>query len=391
MFPGDPLRRDPLPPISSFAQPTIYPDTDPDSGPQVCIQFGVDWLPLVIGCLLQLLEDTSPDVLTDDDRLLAQQRANQLIYLFQLQLACGGGNPLSGMDVEDFMPIRVDCNCRVYVTCCDGTEVELATIKDLKAGTTQPGAGAAQPTVGGPAVCYDMSLRADGVWLVPTPLSTGDTIQLTNLQGAGNDGSESVWHCPDGELYFLGACVGGASTSGTDPIPASPHMSIIVKIGSSYYPVYSGATFTVPSGHTGDTATIQVNDSVLAGNQGSYNASVCVQRSNPVATVHLTYSIGSGPATANSGDIIAVMTGANSGPWWSQAVTVNIDPCHELDYVSNVGMTFGGSGDTEASGNFVDCSAANHFTYHDYYNIPQASSSVNFNSTTPGTVYFRVV
>jgi len=139
----------------------------------------------------------------------------------------------------------------------------------LCSGTKQPGNGAPQPTPGGGCANYKGALNANGQYLVPTVVSAGDTVEFSNLQGAGS-GSGISWHCPDGSLFFAGACVGGTgATDGGDPAPTIDHMAIIFQIGATWYNANDG-TITVPGGVSNAQIFVQVNDSDLTDNFGDY-------------------------------------------------------------------------------------------------------------------------
>src|SRR5208337_3521366 len=58
----------------------------------------------------------------------------------------------------------------------------------------------------------------------------------------------------------------------------SPHMSLIVKIAGTFYPLYPGGTLTVPSGVSKATPIIQSNDANIDINTGAYN--LCVDVTN---------------------------------------------------------------------------------------------------------------
>jgi len=72
--------RDPLP---SFQWPTALPGNDPDAVPLVHVCFNQDWLPLVLGCLLQLTQQQTWDTTDQTDLDLALSRVQQLLYLFE--------------------------------------------------------------------------------------------------------------------------------------------------------------------------------------------------------------------------------------------------------------------------------------------------------------------
>jgi len=143
-------------------------------------------------------------------------------------------------------------------------------------GVSQPGDGSEQPTPGGGTACYHANMQGNSKWLLPTVVSTGDIIDVTGATGATNDGSNVFWWCPDGELFFAGACAGGGTNDGADPLPAELHMSLIGDIGGTFYPILAGSPFTVPGGVLNEQVIFQVNDSTLSDNSGSLAFDVCV-------------------------------------------------------------------------------------------------------------------
>src|SRR5262249_21304880 len=140
---------------------------------------------------------------------------------------------------------------------------------------SQPGNASQLPPPGGGHEQYCAKLDAAGKLLIPANVSTGDVIDLISAEGAGNDGGSTQWNCPDGSIFFAGRCAGGAGTSGGDPLPTANHMSLIVGIGTNYYAIDVGSPLTVPGGVSNEQAWIQVNDSGLSNNSGSYD--VCVK------------------------------------------------------------------------------------------------------------------
>lgn len=146
---------------------------------------------------------------------------------------------------------------------------------DVPGGGDQPGGGTEQPGVGG-CQTYHGKLNANGQWYLPTVVSAGDTIQLDNVRGAGYDGTVSPWHCPNGDTFFGGACVGGTGgPAGGDPAAAANHMEIVLHVSGVWYRPLNGA-ITVPGGVSLADAYLQVNDSALSDNAGSYTFDVIV-------------------------------------------------------------------------------------------------------------------
>lgn len=216
--------------------------------------------------------------------------------------SCDCPEPPRGGLSEDFeMPLRVDCDCNVFVTCCDGTEKQLLTADQVQQLLGQPGAGSPQPAPGGGCQTYKATLPGAGIWLLPTSVSTGDTIDVSNAVGATTTGSSGIWYCPDGEQFFAGACVGFAGTIGTDPLPAVNHMKLVAKVGSTFYDVF-GPTFTVPSGHDHDPVFFQVNDDDLTDNNGSMTFDVIVCNNEAAPWSHsINLRLAPGGFTASNG------------------------------------------------------------------------------------------
>jgi hypothetical protein len=182
-----------------------------------------------------------------------------------------------GADGDENMIRQNPANPCELQTSINGTD--WCTFADFSlcfANPNQPGDGAPQPARGGGQDCYFGQMSAINRYLVPVPVNTGDVLDLQDAIGAGNDGTLSPWFCPTGETYFAGACiVGTGGPSGTDPLPSANHMRLIWKIGGSYYDAMGGP-FTVPGGVVNIQPELQVNDSDITDNSGSYHFKVCV-------------------------------------------------------------------------------------------------------------------
>jgi len=141
----------------------------------------------------------------------------------------------------------------------------------------QPGGGGTL----GPGDCreYDVKLDGNGQWLLPVPVSTGDTVEVTAATGGWYDGATLTWRCPDGFVYILGACGGATTTESGDPINTAPHMSLLLKLLTTT-PAYAEALtgiYTVPGGVVNKNLSFQANDDNLADNAGSisFHVKVC--------------------------------------------------------------------------------------------------------------------
>ncbi len=160
---------------------------------------------------------------------------------------------------EDFeLPLRVDCDCNVFVTCCDGTEKQILTSDQVnQLIKTQPGTGTTPP---GPGECkqYDVSLKADGVYLVPLLVNAGDTLTLSSLDGATSFIFPFLrWNCPTGLEFFGGLCVPAPSFDATALLPAAALGKPLFYIGGVYYD--ATIPLTVPGGVANAPAQIFVN------------------------------------------------------------------------------------------------------------------------------------
>lgn len=271
-------------PVGSFQNPVSPPAGDPDEGTLVSLCFNQDYAPYISGALTQLLLQSTWKVSSDDELNLVQMRMETLISMFGHLTPCYKPTP-SGMEIEDNMPLRVDCNCEVFVPCCDGTEKQLVTT-DMIQKPGQPGGGSTQPKPGGGQACYDLSMLAGGLALVPVLVNEGDTISITKNQGAGTD-TGTDWYCPDGNTFFGGACITNTITDALDPAPALPHMSVIAKIGSVYYGAWQGQIITVPSGIVNQQVTLLVNQHNAGTPSGSYSMNVCVTNNQAATWSHI--------------------------------------------------------------------------------------------------------
>jgi len=185
----------------------------------------------------------------------------------------GAGGADEGMEL--LIRQNPDNPC-ILETSINGTDwCAFADFSKCVGGPSQPGSGSPQPTPGGGQVCYHATLSANEQWLLPTPVNTGDTLVISNVQGAWADGSGS-WYCPNGQNFVLFLCAGATVTGPSDPLNTQPHGSLIAKIDTTWNEVGNGATLTVPSGVVNKTVTFQMNDPSLSDNSGQLTFDVCV-------------------------------------------------------------------------------------------------------------------
>lgn len=263
----------------------------------VTVSFDQAWLPYIIGvCKVFVAEATwDPPTTTDVDNTI-KAAYDLLTALSQAQFIGFPPPPtlFSGFLGDDMPELRQNPSnpCQAQVQCADGSWTTFFDAS-LCFGNPAPGAGVVPP-VGGQ--CASFSFSADSRVLTPLPMvvNAGDTIQATSLLGASTDGS-GHWYCPDGEIFLLGACAGGGSTSSGDPLNTTNHQALLLKIGSNYYPL-TMSLFTVPSGVVNQPVYVQTNDASLTNNVGTYHVAltVCNNQSAPATawceTLDLTVS-----------------------------------------------------------------------------------------------------
>jgi len=244
----------------------------------------------------------------DDDAHTALQVGAVWRAIFDQLVAgdCEPSAPLGQGGAEDTeMAIRQnpDNPCEIQSS-ADGTH--WCTFIDLSlcfGNPPQPGGGSDQPQPGACA-SYHAQMLGNGFWLLPTGVSSGDTIEVSGASGVTYNGDHLSWYCPDGSTFILGACTSLTQTDSGNPLPTVFRSKLIAKIGSTFYDVFGG-TFTVPSGHTNDPVTFQVNAATLSNNSGSieFDVEVC---NNQSGNVGITYSHGSGPASVPFGSVITL-------------------------------------------------------------------------------------
>jgi len=128
--------------------------------------------------------------------------------------------------------------------------------------------GPAEPPAPEQCVSYHVKLAANSKWTLPSPVNTGDTIEITNPTGGWSDGTPA-WYCPDGSAYLIGQCLtGDGDTEETDPLNTANHMQVIGRIGSGDYVDPYTAKYTIPAATVEQRFTFQANDAELSDNSG---------------------------------------------------------------------------------------------------------------------------
>jgi len=346
-------------PVSSFEAPVGLVLVDPCDNPDVSVAFRSEWLPYIIGALKQLVLQTT--WATDDANALwlVQERAMNLLQCFMQATApvvCLPPVQEMEIDLAICEQLRFQDGKLQALCCGEWTDIAGQPPQGI-GGPGQPGGGSEQPPADGGSACYNGQMPATGGWLVPTIVSAGDTVELTEAQGAGQDGTLSPWYCPNGQTFFAGACIGAGGVSGSDPLPSVNHMSLLFLIDGVYYDAMNGPV-TVPGGVSNVPVEVVLNDSVLSDNSGSYAFKVCVTNNQAGSWSSLfdlklnnyadILSIPYGTWVAGVG-IQGVANGAHQ--LHTVVIDITVDPTtiEQMGFTYNAGGGSGGSQSTQLS------------------------------------------
>lgn len=187
----------------------------------------------------------------------------------------------SFINTGDFMSdlVQVICDssgkCVLQYRCdvCSPWQT-VANITDLQ--TNPPGTGN-QPAPGGGSAAYCKTVYAYSSIVIPTPVSTGDKIEVISADGNWSY-IPFVWRCVDGNLFFIDCQPLGAITNGSDFVPGAPQMSLIVQFSTGYYALYPSGSLVVPSGVLNEQPTLLANKPTLLSGDGQID--VCIKVTN---------------------------------------------------------------------------------------------------------------
>lgn len=157
---------------------------------------------------------------------------------------------------------------------------QLCINENIADGTLAAGAGAnpSHPVQTGGCQDYYVQVQEQTDFILPTTVSTGDVITVSDVSGAWADGwLGNLWYCYDGSVYLLGVCISGSNPAKSgDPLQTAQHQQLIVKVGDTYYDPLTSA-ITVPSGVSNALVSLQPNNgSARAGGTGVVTAKVTV-------------------------------------------------------------------------------------------------------------------
>lgn len=298
-------------PRGSFPTPIKPIGVGPLEPPLVQLNFNYQWCAVITGCLQQMLLNTTWDVDTQAELTAIQEQVFDLMATMCVNPPPSDQRFSVGVEEGPLMLRQNPDNPCELQTSVDGvTWCTWADISKCTPQVTQPGTGSQQPAAGGGCTSYHANLEATGAWLLPAPVNTGDVINVTNAKGAWNDGTINPWQCPDGFNYFAGLCVGSTFTQSGDPVPTSPHMSLIAHIiGGVYFPVLGGSV-TIPSGVSFGQLEFICNDSIRSDNLGSIEFDVEVCNNQAASWTHTLDFV-----LSNQGFVLKSDGGSFRGVW----------------------------------------------------------------------------
>lgn len=281
-------------------------NAEPDEAPFLCVTFNEQYAPFIRGAIFALLQRQmwigSPTQLD-----LMRMRVQQLLYIFGQQTDC----PLPVDFAEEYEDMPALCESlrvqdgKIQALCC-GEWTDLDGQEGLEIGAPNHEGEAPQPSGNGGQQCYHVNLNANMTYVLPTYVSTGDTLEFSNGKGAAQGQVNGEWHCPNGNFYVAGACIPVNDQDGADPLPSDYHMAVIFQLAGSFYP--ATGTFVVPAGISNQSVTFQVNDSVLSDNSGGYSFDCCVTNNQVTGTYEHRFDFALGPKGW-------LVQGSNGGGW----------------------------------------------------------------------------
>lgn len=271
-------------PRGSFPSPIAPIGVGPLDGPQVAVHFNYKWCSVIVGSLSQLLLNTTWDVATQAELTAIQEDVFDLMASFCVAPLPAGATPEAGAGGDDDFMLRQnpDNACELQTSVDGVTWCTWADLSKCLPSPAQPGTGSPQPAPGGGCQTYHAVLPANGKWLVPTFINSGDLITVSNIKGVWNGGTVN-WYCPDGTPFVGFFCIGLGGTVGGDPLPADNHMSLIAGLSGGLYIPATGGPVTVPGGIVSNTLWFQANDSVLTDNAGQleFDVQICNEQAAP--------------------------------------------------------------------------------------------------------------
>jgi len=256
-------------PVSSFPEPVPVPGVDPMSGDCSIIRVNKAWIPYIAGCLQQLLLQTTWATDADGLNTVQMQASTLILALENLESGDCGGSIQPAIAESDYQmsiceQLRFQ-NGKLQGLCCgEWVDIEGQSSQGSVVGG-QPGEGSPVPHPNGGTQQYCGAMSNGSKWLLPVPVSSGDTLLFNSLAGAWNDSREIIWNCPDGWVYALGSCGQTLPHGSPDPLTTALHMQIVALIDGNYYDVLltsidgSPTQFTVPGGISNAIVELQAN------------------------------------------------------------------------------------------------------------------------------------
>lgn len=234
----------------------------------ICISS--EWLPYVLGAI-QVLCRRETWYGDPDDIEFSVVQANHILTNWE-------DTCLSGIMFQQTTPCLLEYSLDGGTTWQGMYDGQLCINENIADGTLAAGttANPSAPVEIDGCVDYYCQVQEQTDFVLPTTVSTGDVITISEVAGAWADGwAGNLWYCYDGSAFVLGVCISGSNPAKSgDPLQTAEHQQLIIKIGSTYYDALAGP-ITVPSGvDNALVALLPNNGSARANGTGVVKAKV---------------------------------------------------------------------------------------------------------------------
>lgn len=237
---------------------------------QICVSDA--WLPYILGALGVLCRRETYYGDPDDIEFSVEQ-ANHIIAGWE-------NSCLAQIQFQQTTPCLLEYSLDGGITWQGMYDGQLCINENIADGTLAAGTGANPSEPVPTAACQDFYIQVQEQtdFVLPTTVSAGDVISITEVSGAWADGwAGNLWYCYDGSLFILNTCISGSNPAKSgDPLQTAQHQQLIVKVGDTYYDALAG-DITVPGGVENALVSLLPNNgSARSGGTGVVKAKVTI-------------------------------------------------------------------------------------------------------------------
>ncbi len=249
--------------------------------PLICVQLKIPNEPAHIAAFLGVLYDLTLWNSWQRDtahRAIVAAQLWKRIWIDLVNTPLGCPQTDFGVSIEasmaDQIRINPDDMCIIQMWCIDHWENWYDPRSCIASGAVQPGPGG--PITSGDCKSQALSVHANSQLIIPFALKEGNVVTASNLAGGVWDGDVlHSWQCPDGSVYALGACGATGPANASGPMPTLPYGRLLLLVNGVYYDL-AGGPVVLPVGMPDSDGYLQINDTVLGDNQGSFSLTLSV-------------------------------------------------------------------------------------------------------------------